>query len=563
MIPSFIDQNDPKRGGERMVFEWLSQDTIPGAAFYSLHQKNHKYKLISEVDFLYVCNRGMLCIEVKGGKVYRKERIWHSINKRGQDFIIHNPFDQAIGCQNALKSYVKEEFGYSSRQANCLIGYAVVFPECIFTGSGNDLVTDVVFDGKSDLQSFPNYLNSVFDYWEEQELKKHGKKSAGLSDAELKSLVELFRGDFGFIPSMHLELQHAEAKMIKLTDEQYDTLDIADDNPRVIIQGGAGTGKSLLAVEMCRRYAARNYSVLYLCYNRNMAQYAKRSIGENDKITVSTFHAILMKMIGTSSGFNRSPKELSQLFLSLNSRSNELFDAIVIDEGQDLLNIETIGVINSLLKQGLEESHWVMLLDPNQNIFNCDEEYEATLEYVRELYSPVVLKLRTNCRNTEQIARRTAALTIVPPAKYLKVTGPKVVVQRYETEKEFFKLLRREIMSLQSSGVSPKDMVILSKKTKDHSILHAVDELCNIRIIERNNIDDVGKPYLNFFTIQSFKGLESNVVFLVDIDGFKSLENRQLNYVAMSRAKIQLQLFFPKTINEEYEETLDKGRALL
>ena len=68
LIPDHIDQNDPRRNGERLVFEWLSNDAVPGTVYYSLLQKNHRHKLIGEVDFLYVCDRGFLCIEVKGGQ---------------------------------------------------------------------------------------------------------------------------------------------------------------------------------------------------------------------------------------------------------------------------------------------------------------------------------------------------------------------------------------------------------------------------------------------------------------------------------------------------------------
>ena len=46
LIPNEIDQEDPRRDGERLVFEWLSDPAVPGTAFYSLLQKNHRHKLI-------------------------------------------------------------------------------------------------------------------------------------------------------------------------------------------------------------------------------------------------------------------------------------------------------------------------------------------------------------------------------------------------------------------------------------------------------------------------------------------------------------------------------------
>jgi len=563
MLPDHIDTQDPRRNGERLVFDWLSKNNIPGTAYYSLHQKNHKYKLISEVDFLYVCDRGFICFEVKGGQeIYRKDRNWHSVNRKGVDNEIKNPFEQAMGCQYALKSYINDVYGTYSKQSDYLVGYAVIFPECKFTGEGNDLVTDVVFDCRYNIDEFPKYINRVFDYWEEQEKYKHNKYPYKLNRSELNQVNDLLRGDFQVVPSMHLELQNINEKMIELTDDQYELLDIAYDNNSVIIQGGAGTGKSLLAMEMVRRYAAMGKKTLYLCYNNNMASYARASIVCDDLITVSTLHALLMRFLDGRELYKMPLTELSKTYLS-NSDNKNMYDAIVIDEGQDLFKVEIIDVLNALLVNGLKKSNWVFFMDQNQNIFNNDDSYEFTMEYLRELYGPVMYHLKTNCRNTEQIARRTAALTLIPPARYLRLTGPKVNIKRYKDDRDFLKEFKQELNSMLSCGITPSDIIVLSKRKLMNSLLSGVKELCNLKVVETPDINSIHTNCLNFFTIQSFKGLESKVVFLIDIDGFKTLEDRQLNYVGMSRAKLQLYLFFKEGLADEYEEILDEGRELL
>ena len=112
MIPSTIDRTDPRRKGEYMVFDWLSNPAIPGVCFYSLPQEKHPHKLIGEVDFLYICEKGMLCIEVKGGiDIYRTERKWYSVNKRKVANEIHDPFEQSRGCMFALKNLLKDTYG--------------------------------------------------------------------------------------------------------------------------------------------------------------------------------------------------------------------------------------------------------------------------------------------------------------------------------------------------------------------------------------------------------------------------------------------------------------------
>ena len=564
MIPDYIDLEDPRRNGERMVFDWFSNTNIPGTVYYSLLQKNHKHKLIGEVDFLYVSERGFLCVEVKGGQnIYRNDRKWYSVNKLGKTNEIHNPFVQAKECQYALKDYFITTYGRQSEQANYLIGYAVIFPECRFTGNGNDLVTEVVFDARYNLEDFPKYLERVFDYWEKLEITRHGYKPRHLSSEQLRQANDLLRADFHVVPSMHLELQHVEQKMIQLTENQYDVLDAVEYNEKAIVQGGAGTGKTLLALELTRKYIARGKRTLYLCFNGNMAEYAEMSLSGSNNCSVSTFHSLMLKELGDLSLYSLSPVELGRMFLSRNQTPQYQYDVIIIDEGQDLFDIEILDSIDRFLIGGLDKGRWAIFLDPNQNIFSNNSVFVQTMEYIRELYHPTIQPLTTNCRNTQPIASRTAALTITPPAKNLKLSGPKVITKTYDNSQTFITLFTKELQSLLSSGVAATDIVILSRYKKQSSLLSSVKKLCNLEIIERRNIKSFGDRCLNYYTVQSFKGLESKIVFYIDVDGFESVNDRMLNYVAMSRALLQLYLFYDVNRKTEYQDTLDKGTDLL
>lgn len=565
LIPNEIDQEDLRRDGERLVFEWLSDSKIKGTVFYSLLQKNHRHKLIGEIDFLYVCDRGLLCIEVKGGQeIYCKDKIWYSKNKRGVDNQIHNPFVQAKDCSYALKSYLTDTYGYNSPQSKYLVGYAVVFPECKFTGKGNDLVTEVMFDARYSVNDFGNFLQSAFDYWEELEKTRHGFTPKKLSIQQEKQMIELLRGDFAVVPSISLELQHINQKMLQLTEEQFDLLDITDTNERVIVQGGAGTGKTLLALEKVRNCAAKEKNVLYVCFNKNMAAYANSAVNcaENDYITVSTYHSLIMKTLKDDSIHLSTLKEVNQKFLQTIPDCPQ-YDYLVIDEGQDLMQAETWDILGNYLKNGVEKGKWVMFLDQNQNLFNENEDYIFAIDYIKEISHPVMFSLNCNCRNTEQIARRTAGLTLVPPAKKLKLPGPKVVTKSYESQADFIKKFRTEMTSIIQGGISPKDIVILSKYKLRNSLLAGIKSVCNMDIVECTEISDMIKYNLSYFTIQSFKGLEANVIFLIDVDGFSKINERALNYVAMSRAKLLLNIFYDEKVDEDYHEILDKGRELL
>lgn len=559
MIPNFIDENAPRRDGERLVFKWLSDEAVPGVAYYSILQKNQRHKLIGEVDFLYVSERGFLCIEVKGGQVGREEGEWFSVDKGGNKHTIKDPFKQGIDCQYGLKKHFEDTYTKSSKQARYLFGYAVVFPECRFTGKGNNLVTEVVFDTKRGLDEFPAFLNKVYDYWEAEELKKHGEIKQKLTAADIKQANDLLCSDFYAVPSMSLELQTAEVLMHKLTEEQYNILDITDYNSKVIVFGAAGTGKSVLALQLARKYAAKDLKVLYLCYNANMAKYATTSLESRPNIKVSTFHALLMSLLEDDTLYKMSVSEISNRFFEQGISIKDKYSVIVIDEGQDLLNLDAFRVIDELVDGGLAKGKWSIFLDPNQNIFNSDDECKETLDLLKEGYQTMVLPLSTNCRNTKAIASRTAVVTDTKPAKILKLDGPRVITKSYSDKNDFLKLFKKELNSLLSSGISPKDIVILSRYRKENSLLSGITEMCNLELIERNSVEILRNNYLSYYTVQSFKGLERNIVFYIDVDGFNSVSDRRLNYIAMSRARLHLYMFYKKSIEQEYLDATDKG----
>ena len=107
VIPDNVEWTDPRRNGEKIVYELFEDRNIHGTAYYSLFQKNHKHKMIGEVDFLYICKKGILCLEVKGGQKIRRENMtWYSTNKIGIENEIKDPFKQARDCMYALKKYL-------------------------------------------------------------------------------------------------------------------------------------------------------------------------------------------------------------------------------------------------------------------------------------------------------------------------------------------------------------------------------------------------------------------------------------------------------------------------
>lgn len=561
MIPPSIERNDPRRHGEYMVFDWLSNDSIPGYCFYSLPQTTHAHKLMGEVDFLYVCESGFLCIEVKGGQdIYRENRNWFSVNKKGVVNPISNPFEQSRGCMHALKAYLENTFGKNSIESCFQLGYCVVFPECIGRCKGGDIVTEVLFDCSKNLHDFPQFLKDTLKYWADLERNKHfGQASLPLTKNQVSQMVNLLQANFRSVPSMRLEMQSITEKMLELSEEQYDVVEMMNDNRRVVVYGGAGTGKTLLAIEKARSALAKNKNVLYVCFNRNMAQYARANLSQAEGLTVTTLHALLSPYLNCDI-YNLSTVEACNLFKKANHTSGiQKYDVLVVDEAQDLMYEGVWDVLDSFMKNGLDKSEWAIFTDPNQSIFTERSTYDAGLEYLTELYAPYCMRLNKNWRNTAQIARRTARVSNIPPAKYMKLDGPKVEKRTYTGKSEFLKVFKEDLRNLLAGGISPDDIIILSQRKLDNSLLSDLSEYSGYKLAEMSDLSSLRPRQLNFATVQSYKGLEANVVFYIDINGFESLAMRKLNYVGMSRAKVLLYMYIDSKHQDEYDYMMDES----
>ena len=64
---------------------------------------------------------------------------------------------------------------------------------------------------------------------------------------------------------------------------------------------------------------------------------------------------------------------------------------------------------------------------------------------------------------------------------------------------------------------------------------------------------------LRFSTVSSFKGLESKIVILMDVDAFVDEQRRLLHYVAISRACTALYVFYDASAEDERQIMLAKG----
>src|SRR4029453_11898796 len=161
---------------------------------------------------------------------------------------------------------------------------------------------------------------------------------------DIDDLVDCLAGTA--IPQQDLlaDLNEREAACDLLTRDQADVLDRLVYLPRVEIRGGAGSGKTWLAVEKARRLAAEGRRVALMCYSRGLAEFLRRRVEMLPKrqrpAYVGTFHYLGIGWGGAEGSDDDSryweevlPAAMVKLAGAL--PEGERFDAVVVDEGQD------------------------------------------------------------------------------------------------------------------------------------------------------------------------------------------------------------------------------------
>ena len=110
---------------------------------------------------------------------------------------------------------------------------------------------------------------------------RSGERFRPLSRAERSAVLRLVVPSFDLVPTLRARIAEVEADLIELTKSQARVLRGMRDEARALVRGGAGTGKSLLAVEEAARFATMGKRVLFCCRSAALAEYVAGSRGGN------------------------------------------------------------------------------------------------------------------------------------------------------------------------------------------------------------------------------------------------------------------------------------------
>ena len=255
MIPPYCDDDAP--GSEKRVFQRLREDsdTTEWTVLHSLGLARRQSGPYGEIDFVAIIPReGIVCLEVKGGRVSCRDGVWRTVDGRGHTHELRkSPFRQVQQAMFALRDSIRKRFRPHSPETQCPIGCAVVLPDVEeqLPPTPEFERSDVIYS--QDLQPISASIRRLIRH----RLRDHqpSRRPRNPEPQQAQAIRNFLRPEFYRVAAMSVRIERAEEKLLSLSEEQYDRLDELEDNPRCLFEGAAGTGKTLLAVEYARRRA--------------------------------------------------------------------------------------------------------------------------------------------------------------------------------------------------------------------------------------------------------------------------------------------------------------------
>ncbi len=521
---------------EDLMFEALSK--LPDTYYIF-----HSFKIVnvidnkiyeSETDFVvFNPQKGILCIEAKAGNIKYEEGKW----KYGSNIIMSHdgPFHQASNNKWKLSMLMREN-GLEYILKKCKLLHAVWFPsipKSKFTGINLPPEADLnIMLTSESINNIEEDISKIFDI----KLPNNVETNLDLNETNL-ILNRILAPHFNLISISEIKLNHKRQVFKKMLHEQVALLNYLEEQNNAIINGMAGTGKTVMALEKARRHSVNNEKVLFLCYNYYLKEYLKNNY-EYENVDFMTIDGLACKLTNSSKPDYES---LNEILIEMYDKGTFPYKHVIIDEGQDFgkFNIEEEEILD-LLKANVVDNEningtFYLFYDRNQMV-----QSSKIPNFI--LYADCKLTLYRNCRNTINIAR--TSLRFLGNNKNPKMYEGALIGEQadmyYATDyEEGVHTLNYILDKLNEEKYS--DIQILTCKTEETSFLK--DECIDGKYLYR------GSKY-SFTSCRKYKGLEAEAVVLIDLDNKLMREEiEQLLYVGSSRAKYKLNII--ANLNED------------
>jgi len=599
LYPPDAKAKDAPDGPEQYVLEMLrdqlddSWHVVP-----NLRIAEHPRHLNGEADVVLLHPKGVIVLEIKGGRISRTPQgEWVQNEER----IIPSPVMQANDNMYAVRDYLQGGVGRAFAACFCC-----VFPQSYYDAKSIEVDEGQIVDAAAIRSVGLGLSLEMFlgDY-----RAKHERKIgpvAMLSNAELGRMAVALNPTVAGTASPEVSVSLSKIELSDLEAEQTDHLMTLVRNDRVCLEGAAGTGKTALGLFACfeRLKANPGFRGAFVCWSEYLANdvrkkvaaagYAdrlmvfarqlehsidnyfwseiydrKRDFEIKDTLTLQDGDGMLYCALGRDPGLllgdelmefvkNCSDDGLFEgimikdPLMSLDElgyaefEHDERFDFMVVDEGQDFLgNRPAIAMVNFLIKGGLLKGRVLWIQDVMQSIRGrFDPACRTDLTYFnpeRLGYFSLPLPAK-NYRNPVAIAKAAAAFRGEVFVRSRRLPSLRPSVAFIETKEGDTLPAEQAMSSLLDSGVDPDDILVVSVDRTSMSKFKMGFKLGGGRfmsVVPPNLDPGINTKSDNMFVrccdILDAKGREFPIVLLVDLPPDANDADKSLLYVAMTR----------------------------
>lgn len=338
---------------------------------------------------------------------------------------------------------------------------------------------------------------------------------------------------------------------------------------RLRVKGTAGSGKTQLALQELKQAARLDQQALYVCYNRPLADAVKavapKPRAGTDMISVLTIHEFARELgmqAGVSYDFTK-PEVYDDMIASLKQfapKLHDVFDVLVIDEGQDM----DAGWVDALIPLVKPQGRITFLEDPAQTLYDrtpFDQPDWPVIESPVNYRSPRLLVDFMNY----------LSLTDQPVEAGSGIVGFNPEWRWYEDEASLLDETENAVKSLMNAGYTPDKIAILSFQGLANSVFfgqNAPKGLNQIALKCQQGYDPSGQPkysdgQLLVETLYRFKGQAADAVILTEID-FTELnpKNRRKLFVALTRARLHVVMISSETAAKVLTDAINENTAI-
>jgi thymidine kinase len=525
LIPEDFDLRSLKNEAERSVVARFRDELTDGWLLIpSLKMRDRRDY---EID-LVVIHRdvGIFIVEVKGHKMWIEQGRWR--DERG--LLNPQPLEQAQENSYKLRDFIRSLD--PNRFRHLIVNYAVALPNT--SGIQGKLPLGLTRDQIMTIVDLDDVADAL------ARLRSHQIQER-LTDADVEAVIRFLAPNADFEHDPDASAKRARRKLESLCAAQVRALERLDANRRVVVTGGAGTGKTRLALGWARRALVRNERVLLTCFNEPLADQIDRYMVEDENLVSGSFLKLAMRLCGLDEAdlSELSPAE-TNLYWDIEvvgqlhrewPNIEERFDTIIVDEAQDF-SPAWIAQLESLLDP--DGPRRIMLVgDAGQVIFD------------RGFHSPLaedgwtVCELVNNSRNSIQIAQILRRVLLGAPApmigpeslgvEFIDATGESVV---------------EAVRSVVTMG-TPRRLQLVGTTAVIASNQELRDQLR--RELGFGTWEERDEKIV-CESVRRLKGTEFDTVILVDD---REEFDKQKLYVGVSRAVSQLIVIGPTSLGEQ------------